>query len=128
MAEDNATKRGEFTAKLERAINASDKTQTEIAMMCGYNNPNVITMIKRGSSRLPLDKVATIAQALDLDPAELMKEWIATYIPEAKRDMETHLLIDMTPEERSWIRGLRRTIGQVPMFNTKFAEMVRGAL
>jgi len=47
------------------------KTQAEIASAAGFVNPNMITMLKQGTSKLPLDRVPAMAAALDVDPRYL---------------------------------------------------------
>jgi hypothetical protein len=49
------------------------KTQREIAVEAGFARANVISMIKRGETKLPLDRVASLARALDVDPAHLLR-------------------------------------------------------
>ena len=49
------------------------KTQAEIAAEAGFINVNVLTMIKNGSNRLPLDRVPALAKALDSDPRRLFQ-------------------------------------------------------
>jgi transcriptional regulator with XRE-family HTH domain len=46
----------------------SRKTQSEIAAEAGFRNPNVLSMIKAGKSKLPLDRVPALAKALECDP------------------------------------------------------------
>ena len=41
------------------------KTQAQIAAEAGYPNPNMITMIKQGTSKVALDRVPALAKALD---------------------------------------------------------------
>lgn len=124
-----ATKKNAFAARLERAINASDKTQWEIANSLGYDNANIITMFKKGTTRVPPDKVAPLALALDIDPGELMREWFDTYMPEMVPAMEEWVGTPLSRAERSWISGLRRHLGRVPAFDDRWAgsieEMVK---
>jgi hypothetical protein len=47
------------------------KTQSEIAIKAGFTRPNVLSMIKTGSIRLPLDRVPALADALEVDPSHL---------------------------------------------------------
>ena len=47
------------------------KSQAEIAHDAGFVNPNVLTMIKQGGTKLPLDRVPALAKALDADPRRL---------------------------------------------------------
>lgn len=49
------------------------KTQAEIAEEAGFVNPNVISMIKNGSTKLPIDRVPASAKALDCDPSLLLR-------------------------------------------------------
>lgn len=49
------------------------KSQIEIATDAGFINPNMLAMLKNGSSKLPLDRVAGLAKALECDAAFLFK-------------------------------------------------------
>ncbi|MCA0921426.1 helix-turn-helix domain-containing protein [Pseudooceanicola nanhaiensis] len=49
------------------------KSQAEIAAEAGFVNPNMITMLKQGSTKLALDRVPSLAKALDTDKAYLMQ-------------------------------------------------------
>ncbi len=49
------------------------KTQAEIAEEAGFVNPNMISMLKSGASKVPLDRVPSLAKALDTDPRHLFK-------------------------------------------------------
>jgi hypothetical protein len=49
------------------------KTQTEIAGQAGFRAANMLAMVKRGSAKLPLDRVPGLAKALDCDPAALFR-------------------------------------------------------
>ena len=49
------------------------KSQVEIAEEAGLVNPNMITMIKSGSTKLPLDRVPALAKALEGDPALMLR-------------------------------------------------------
>lgn len=48
------------------------RNQKEIAKIAGYQNPNIITMIKGGQAKVALDRVPAMAKALDVDVALLM--------------------------------------------------------
>lgn len=49
------------------------KTQLEIATEAGFVQPNMLSMFKNGSNKLPLDRVPGLAKALECDPALLFK-------------------------------------------------------
>jgi transcriptional regulator with XRE-family HTH domain len=49
------------------------KSQRQIAMEIGYSKPNILSMIKRGETRVPIDKVPAFAKALGVDPTYLLR-------------------------------------------------------
>ncbi|SER28961.1 hypothetical protein SAMN05216548_114115 [Faunimonas pinastri] len=49
------------------------KTQRQIADEVGYDKPNMISMIKRGEARVPMDKIPLLAKSLNVDPAFLFR-------------------------------------------------------
>jgi transcriptional regulator with XRE-family HTH domain len=73
-------------------IALSGKSQLEIADACGFTNPNVITMFKQGKSKLPLSRVASIANALGVDPKHLFTLCMREYEPETWAQIEAGVL------------------------------------
>jgi transcriptional regulator with XRE-family HTH domain len=57
------------------------KTQREIAAEVGYEMPNIISMFKRGESRVPLDKIPLLSKALGVDPAHMFRLALEQYWP-----------------------------------------------
>jgi len=49
------------------------KNQCDIAFEAGFTNPNMLTVIKKGNSKLALDRVATMAASLEVDPKYLLR-------------------------------------------------------
>ena len=49
------------------------KTQSEIAAEAGFVNANFISLLKSGKNKAPLDRVPSLARALEVDPAYLMR-------------------------------------------------------
>ena len=49
------------------------KSQAEIAEEAGFVNPNMVTMIKQGATKLPLDRVPALAKALECAPSLLLR-------------------------------------------------------
>ena len=52
---------------------AHRKSQLEIATQAGFANPNMMTHLKQGKNKIPLDRVPALAEALECDPAYLMR-------------------------------------------------------
>lgn len=66
---------------LTAAINASPKTQLQIAEDVGFESTNMITMVKQGRSKLPVSKVSLIANCLDIDAKDLLHHCMQEYQP-----------------------------------------------
>jgi hypothetical protein len=88
--------------------------------------PNLITMFKQGTTRLPLEKVPAFATSLDVDQAELMRLWLATYEPEALAVIDQVLGTLIMPHEKQWLSGIRLAYGNdVPDFDDEAWRLVK---
>ena len=65
-----------------------EKTQIEIANEIGLKNPNFLTMVKQGRTKLPLDRVGAFAKALDINPLELLVMYFKEYTPKTWDSIE----------------------------------------
>jgi len=63
-------------------IAESGKTNVEIAQLLGYGRPNVVSMLKTGSMRLPVNKVSALARVLNIDPVFLLEKVLTESSPE----------------------------------------------
>lgn len=61
---------------------AGKKTQREIAFEIGYDKPNMISMFKRGETKVPLEKIPLLAKALGVDPIHLFRLGLEQYWPD----------------------------------------------
>ena len=59
-----------------------EKTQVQIAKEIGISNPNFLSMIKTGKTKLPLPRVSAVAKALETDPFRLLTMCLAEYQPD----------------------------------------------
>ncbi|HEY8577772.1 MAG TPA: helix-turn-helix transcriptional regulator [Devosia sp.] len=86
----------------------SNKTQAEIAAGAGFVNPNMISMIKSGSARLPIDRVPALARALEVDPRRLLQlaveQWVGVT---AARTFDEIFGTIVTLNEIAWLKELR---------------------
>lgn len=62
--------------------NKRNKTQEEIALEIGFKGSNVLTMIKQGRTRMPIDKVGSLAKACGYAPDRLVRAVLREYMPE----------------------------------------------
>jgi len=93
---------------LDWAIARSGKTQREIAREIGYPKPNVISMMKTGDTKLPLDKIPSFAAALDIDAAVLLRLALAEYHPEAYAVIVEAIGKPLSANERAMVEIYRR--------------------
>ncbi len=63
-----------------------DKTQREIALACGVT-PDYIALIEAGVRRLELQRVPYLADALNVDRAELCRRALAERAPRFYREL-----------------------------------------
>lgn len=93
-------------------IAAIDKTQREIAAECGFENPNVITMFKKGQTKLPINRIGPLAKALDVDPAHLLRLVLLEYLPDTWEAIENTLQTTLlTSNELDLVRSFREVTG-----------------
>jgi hypothetical protein len=92
----------------KRILELKPKTQGDIADEAGFINPNVLSMIRSGTTKLPLDRVPALAWALDCDPALLMRLALdqAVGSPAAAALIEI-LGTPISANERGWIEAIR---------------------
>lgn len=74
MSKQEGNGRSELAALIDTRLNdiASHKMQRDVAMEVGFPSLNVMSAIKRGATKLSLDRVEAMARALELDLPVLM--------------------------------------------------------
>ena len=90
----------------------TDKTQREIAAECGFETPNIITMFKNGSTKVPLNRIGALAKALDADPAHMLRLAMQEYMPNTWESIEDTLKSTLlTANELKLLRAYREATG-----------------
>lgn len=59
-----------------------EMTLREVAAKLGYPKSNIISMFRTGETKVPLDKIPALADALHVDVAHLMRLGLEQYWPE----------------------------------------------
>ena len=67
---------------LRKAIEASSKTQREIAEQAGFRHPNVLSMMKSGETKVPIARIPDLADALRVPHVPFLLTAIEEYHPE----------------------------------------------
>lgn len=73
---------------VEGQINLCGKSQKQITEEAGFPKPNIITMFKKGDTKIPLEKIGRFAKALEVDPINLFKMCMAEYQPETWAEIQ----------------------------------------
>lgn len=90
----------------------SDKTQREIAEECGFEKPNIITMLKNGSTKVPINRIGPLAKAIGADPAHLLRLAMHEYFPDTWEAVENIMQSTvLTANELELVRSYRETTG-----------------
>ncbi|SNR78297.1 helix-turn-helix transcriptional regulator [Puniceibacterium sediminis] len=89
---------GTTAALLDQAIRASGKTQREIANETGFARPNVVSMMKSGEMRVPIERIPAIAESTGIDPVLLLNTAMTEYMPEMWSAIRSVLKLHL-PEE-----------------------------
>ena len=104
------------------------KTQAEIAEEAGFVNPNMVTMIKKGATKLPIDRVPALAKALESDPALLLR--LALEQSEGSTAATAIFEIigqPVTKNEMAWINEVREASGDAdPRLTSRASAAMRG--
>ncbi|SDK82986.1 helix-turn-helix domain-containing protein [Aliiruegeria lutimaris] len=69
-------------AFLTTAIEHSGLTQREIAQRAGFAKPNVLSMMKSGETKVPIERIPALAEACDADPVDFARIALLEYYPE----------------------------------------------
>lgn len=96
---------------LELQITASGKTQSALAGEIGINQ-NMISLVIREKTKLPLERVQAFAKALKIDPMDLFLRCIEEYQPSLLEQMESMLNQPvLTDGESNLIKLIREKSG-----------------
>jgi transcriptional regulator with XRE-family HTH domain len=105
------------------------KNQLQVAKEAGFPHPNMLSMIKNGKSRLPLQKVPALAEALEIDPALLFRSALSEIWPGYERVVLRIFGDVLTLEEREMIAFMRHVCdGKVPQLDYRLEKAIKGAL
>jgi transcriptional regulator with XRE-family HTH domain len=104
------------------------KSQIEIATEAGFVNPNMLSLIKSGATKVPLDRVPALARALEVDPRLLFLMAFEQAGGETmRRAVEEVFGTVVTRNEVSWIEEIRDASGHTdPALTSRARASIRG--
>jgi hypothetical protein len=100
-----------FPEYFTQRVAESGFTNNEMAEALGYSKPNVISMIKKGDMKLPVNKVSAAARKLGVDPVFMLEKVLLETAPElwdALREVVGNRMI--TENEMNLIEYVRREL------------------
>jgi len=118
-----------FASYLAAQIDASEKTQREIASALGYARPNLITMFKQGLTKVPIEKVPALAKILGLDPVHLLTFAMREYMPETLKTIQANVGYVVTGNEYAVVEAIRGVTKDAnPKFTREQLSKIKTAL
>ncbi len=111
-----------------RILEMKPKTQSEMAFEAGFKNANVLSMIRSGAAKLPLDRVPALAKAIDCDPAHLLRLALDQTVGSTFAAAIVEILgSPVTVNERAWLDEIRdASEGGDPRVTTRSRTTLRG--
>ena len=95
-----------------RVLQLKPKPQMDIAKEAGFVSPNVVSMLKSGATKLPLDRVLALAKALECDPRCLFLLAIQQQGYETEQAAIAQIFGKIVTEnEAKWIQEIRNASG-----------------
>lgn len=113
---------------IEEHANHSPYSYEELALLCGFKTSDMIYAFMRGERKVPLDKVAPLAEALGCDSGQLFVLALKTWFSDELFNQleECFGTIKENSAERSWIVALRETYkGDVPEVTVKMRRRLQ---
>lgn len=105
-------------AYLTQQVQQCGKTQREIAAAAGFDNPNIITLLKQGKTKLPFARVVPLAQALGIEPQHLFALVMADYYPDTWDAIKDRLDTPATADEIEIVEAIREVGGNLQLRTT----------
>jgi hypothetical protein len=96
-----------FVEYLQFAFDRSPKTEAEIARELGYSKPEIIKLMRSGTTKVPIDRIPALARSLNVEPAHMMTLALEDYAPQMLRALEETFEFLATPNEREIIKVVR---------------------
>ena len=104
------------------------KSQKEIAQEAGFLNANMLSLLKSGANKIPLDRVPALAKALEADPAYLMRLSLEQSVGKtAANAIYDCFGTPVTTHEQGWLQELRDASGNSdPRLTARSRSALRG--
>ena len=121
------TRLAEFIARRILELKKT-KSQHDIAVEAGFVNPNMMSLIKSGASKVPLDRVPALASALETDPRLLFRMALEQAGGETTRMAAEQIFgTIVSRNEVAWLEEIRDASGHTdPALTNRARNAIRG--
>ena len=111
---------------LKLALANVDLTQREISRRAGLPKPNVLSMMKAGETKVPLNRIPALAEVCEVDAATFIRIAMTEYHPEIWRVLEEELGGSLSENEEhlisDWRYLLHKATDEPPLFGNRSIE------
>ena len=83
---------------------ASHRNQRELSKAMGFKNPNMLSMIRCGTAKIPFNKIPIIAKVLGIDAALLLRTHLREQWPEFESAVFDIFGGVLTMNEKAWLQ------------------------
>lgn len=98
---------GQTAAFLQRAIRKCGRTQAQIARAAGLQNPNALSMMKLGQTKVPIARIPALARACEVDTNYFIRLALEEYHPDLFEVLQETLGESLTENEWGVVRAYR---------------------
>lgn len=117
-----------FAEYIAFQIDNSDKKQKEIARELEYDNPNIITMFKKGITKVPINKIPKFADVLGVDRVHLLRLALLEYSPDLWDTLQQIVGNTVTANELEIVELVRSVVGNSdPELNPEARKQFKAA-
>lgn len=104
------------------------KSQKEIAREVGFVNSNMMSLLKSGANKVPLDRVPALAKALEADAAYLMRLALEQSVGVTAANAIIEVFgTPVSENERGWLDEIRDASGNSdPRITARSRVVLRG--
>ena len=100
-----------LTVLITDLIDAKNIKQCDMAEALGFEKPNIITMFKDGTTKVPFNRVPSIAKYLGYDVKKMLDLWFEVYAPDDFAIIQKYMLpapkSELSANEMKIIRAVR---------------------
>ncbi len=106
----NTPKKNKTAEYVATHIKKSTLTQKQISEALGFKTPNLITMIKQGSIKIPVYLIPKLAETLKVDPAKLLSMALKEYNPDTYAAIKSTFGYPITETETKILEKLQASL------------------